>query len=488
MDTKKFFWRLAPLVIYLLALLLRLINLSETAVYPDEITWMVKGKETIYAFKQLNIEYFRTQGWWKSDKDTYAIGLPLILLSGLSHVLLAGTGKFSLHLFSDITASRLPVVFVGSLLPPAIYVFTSKYLGRKFSSVAAIIYALSPIAIALDRWVLHDSYLSLFSFLAIITFIDGKKFTPGIFLSLAYLTKPHGILPIIAWGGFLLMKRQKIIVKSLVINLGIFLALTTILWPESWFDPIISIPKYIYNQATLTRIGDPIPNFYMGHPTFSPDWSYYFFQIFTRTPEIILVCLMIAIYFFLKRLKTNSANNVWPIIVAVSLYILSFLVVLNFASIKGGVRYLLPLLPWIYIAAAWGIKQSIMRPWHVVILAIPALFLYPNYYLYYNYFIGGPTKAQKYDLVGACFGTKPALEYLDNNNIIGTVSIIGCADTAPYHTGRDLTKDWTKAEFVILESSYKQQFPEKEAVRSVEKRTKLATIYQSGVPTATIYQ
>jgi len=38
-----------------------------------------------------------------------------------------GTGKYSLHLLSDIVASRLPVVLLSSLLPVFIY-----YFGKKF--------------------------------------------------------------------------------------------------------------------------------------------------------------------------------------------------------------------------------------------------------------------------------------------------------------------------------------------------------------------
>src|SRR3990170_349304 len=90
-------------LIYLIALLPRLWQLGATPVYVDEVTWVVKGKEAIYALAKGNLDYFRNRAWWNDRKDTYAIGWPTVLASGLAHVILAGSGQYSLHWLDDMT-------------------------------------------------------------------------------------------------------------------------------------------------------------------------------------------------------------------------------------------------------------------------------------------------------------------------------------------------------------------------------------------------
>ncbi len=495
MDTKKL---LIPCLIYILALAPRLYKLSETAVYPDEITWMVKGKETIYALKNRNLNYFRN-AWWNSRKDTYAIGLPVVVLNGIFHVMLAGEGKFSLKLLPDIIASRLPLVLLGSFTSPLIYWYSTKFLAKQIALLASITYALSPIAIALDRWILHDSALSLFSFLAISTYLlDYKskttRFWPGIWLALGFLTKPAGLLPIVSWLTILLIDHSKpsrnLFFKSII---GFIIA-ATLIWPQSWFKPFMAVPEYLFRQATLTKSGDPIPNFFLGKPTPFPDWTYYLFQLATRTPEIIIVLFLLSLPLYLSKKRPPFSHFLLAIIAYNIVLFLAYSLTLQ----KGGIRYIMSTIPWIYLVSAWCFFEIIVKLKKAILktsLAIaylglsvyPLLYL-PNYYLYYNHFIGGPKNAVKYDLVGLCFGTKPAIKYLDQNKIPGIVSVVGCSDTAPYHTTRNLTKDWKQAEIVILESSYRQQHPDFESVKSVENRKLVQKISENGVITSWIYR
>lgn len=495
MATKKLIF--LALFIYLVGLIPRLYQLKETTVYPDEITWMVFGKESVYAILHLNSGYFK-HAWWNNEKDTYAIGLPLVISNGISHVLFAGDGKLSLKLFSDIVASRIPVVLIGNTLAPLMFIFLRKWIGNKAAFLASLTYSLSPISIGMDRWVLHDSFLALFSFLGIVTFVSalekGKlSGWPGVWLSLGFLTKPNGLLVLVFWLALVLQNRKnKILRKLLLINIGSFLLLTTIVWPASWSKPVFAIPEYLYRQTKLsTNAGDPIPNFYLGKPTRNPSWSYYLFQFFFRLPEIIIVFSIFSGFMLLKSNFNESKK------LSLTLYIIVFLVFVTLPAVKGGVRYLLPLLPWVYALSAWGfcqiinyfdikIKSLVLSGY--LILSIYPLYYHPNYYLYYNSLIGGPRNAVKYDLVGLCFGSKKALEYLDSNNISGSVAVIGCSDTAPYHTGRPLTKNWQKADIVILESSFKQQFPQSPSVYSTNDRILIKSIYENGVMTATIYR
>lgn len=470
------------LTLLLVGLFFRLYQLRQNSVYPDEITWMVKGKESFYALTKFNLDYFR-HAWWNDTAETYAIGWPLVLLNGTTHVLLAGESKFSLHLFSDIVASRLPLALIGSFTAVVIFWFAQKRLKTSIAFFVALAYTLSPITIALDRWIIHDSFLTLFSFLSLaiyLTAFESKKnsFLPGIFLSLAFLTKPHGVLPALSWFILLLFDRRSL--KLFIANTLSFLITTLIVWPQSWFSPLISIPEYFYRQFTLASTGRPIPNYFFG-PTKNPHWSYFIFQLLFRTPEIILGLAVVGLIYL------NKKSSVF---LAALSFLFIFFLSISIVATKGGIRYALPILPWVYLSAGYGLKRISSRLFQIILLipiiALPFIY-HPDYYLYYNYLIGGPKNAQKYDLVGLCLGSKSALEYLDKNKIDGLTGIIGCYDTGPYHSARPQTKNWSAADILILEQAYAQQYPHRSEVEALKNKQLIHTIYEHGVLTARIY-
>ena len=474
------------ILIYFLTLLPRLYQLSATAVYPDEVTWMVKGKETIYALAKFNLDYFR-HAWWNDTTETYAIGLPVVVLNGLSHVLLAGTSKYSLHLLPDILASRLPIIFLHSLLPPALYLFCRRFFGHTSALVAALAYSLAPVAIGTDRWVIHDSSLTLFSFLAVTTYIYAKhdariSLLPGFFLGMAFLVKPTGLFPGISW--LLLAKPHRLFFTNILTATLTIL----ILWPQSWFKPLTSIPEYIFRQQRLAQLG--LPNFHLGVITKSPGGTFYFERFLNRTPEVVIITLLLGLYFYLRQRRTFSVGS-RRVITALGAYFLSFLWVISTTPAKAGLRYALPLIPWVYVVAGWALSRLRSRRFfssvYLTFLLFP-LSYYPNFSLYYNWISGGPRRGQQHELVGLCLGSKAAFQYLDSNKIPGVAAILGCADTGPYDTGRQLTKDWKTAVIVVLETAHRQQFPESPEIESLKNRTPIKSIEENGVVTAEIYR
>lgn len=496
MKTKKKI-RLS-IVLYLFTVVIRLYQLNLTAVYPDEITWMVKGKEFIYALVKGKFNYFKT-AWWNDKKDTYAIGIPVIVPSGISHIALSGTGKYSLKVLPDIIASRLPIIFIGSLTSVLIFLFGLNFLTPTTALITGVLYSINPIAIALDRWVLHDSFLTLFSFLAIISFFrlaTDKKlgFSPGVFLALAFLVKPNGLLPFIAWLAYAIAGiNRRFSFRLIFLNCLSFIIIVFILWPQMWISGPFAIVEYLSRQARLVNSGDPIPNFFLGHPTNNPHPIYYLFQFATRLPEVILLLTISSTFIFLKRIGRQKIN---PIIPAVLSYAAVFLYLVSTSAVKGGIRYVLPLFPWIYLSCGSvidkinNLKHKLASPAILIIIFLASypLSYFPNYYLYYNYLIGGQANAVRYDLFGACFGSKEALEYLDNSGLYGLTGVIGCSDTAPYHSGRPLTKDFAKATYLIVESSFVQQHPDSSLLTPIKHKTLIKQIFQQEVVTAKIYR
>jgi hypothetical protein len=478
MATKKIF-----LTIYLFTLMFRLFRLPDTAVYPDEITWTVRGKEIVYSLIKGQWSYL-DHAWWNDKKEGQALGFPITVLGGISHVFLAGDGKYSLKLLSDITAARLPAVLLHSLLPPCIFYFLSKLSHPRLGTLVAIAYSINPIAIGLDRWLIHDSSLALFSFLAISqyyldTLFQKNTIWPGFFLGLAILTKPNGILPLLAW---LIITFSYKNYHALIKNILVSALSIIIIWPGSWKLPGYSLLEYYLRQTKFAQI--PQAHYFMGSPTFVLPIYYYPFQLLARTPELILVGLILGLVF--RPTPHRSFQQ------AVIVYCLAFLGFIAFSLLKNGYRYLYPILPWIYISSFLGMRKllpsKLFRSLLFTTLLMTLIYFPNSYSLYYNHFVIGPQTAKKLDLVGLCLGNKAAFTYMSNHHLSGTVAVLGCSDTANYHTKLPLTKDWTTAKYIVLESAHYQLFPNIPSVQSLTTRNLIAVIEEQGVETARVYQ
>lgn len=504
---KNNFWIYVFLLI--LAATLRLLVMAKAPIYDDEITWMVRGKETIYALIHHNFAYFR-YAWWTDTTETQAISLPLVFLNGGFHVLLAGAGKYSLHLFSDIIASRLPIVILSSLLPLFLYYCGSSFFTKKVALLGAVLYALNPIAINIDTWVLNDSLLTIFTFLSIAIFYKSAKegkntIFPGFFLALSLLTKPLGILPIAFWIIYFLINNRTLKVLKLILsNLAFAFILVTVLWPQSWFNPIFSFPEYFYRQANLVQTNLAV--YYWDKVTFDPGWSYYLFQFFTRMPEGIILGFIFYLVFFIINFKKNMRDkhkqslllrNKDFLMIPVFGYLVLFLLCLNLSAQKLGIRYALPMLPWLILLAASGLwkmfnqfKDLVFRRIYVFVMAvilIYPIFFWPDYYLFYNYLIGGPKGAQKYDMVGLCASSKPAIEYLNSIKYHGKIYVAGCQSSAYYYTNIPIVNDFREANVVVLETYFQRQHPEREVFEFLKDKPVWKSFEKHGAVIAEIY-
>ncbi len=485
---------MVEIFLYLFTLGIRLFQLKNLAVYPDEITWTVYGKEILYAIKDLNYNYLH-QAWWNSDKETFAISIPLVYLSGLFHIVFAGEGKYSLHWFPDITASRLGVLWLVSFTPVCLYWFLSRVsrINKKYAFLGALCYSISPIVLASDRWLLNDSLLTLFCFISLTSFVfysnkNRLSFWPGVFLALTFLTKPHGLAVISGWLTYIyLHPNRKQNIKMLIGNMIFFLLTITILWPESWFRPVISIFDYFTRQAQLSSLGNVI--YYLGVSSRNPHWSYYAFQFFTRLPEaIVILCILET-----PKARRSITSAIAPYVA----FILVFTLIISFAHSKPGARYMLPIIPWVYVLATLSFKDLISKvssaPIRNVIYiicllsVISGLKYVPNYSLYYNQFIQGPENAKKFDTVGLCLGDKAAFNYLDSKNNPGLVYLAGCYDTAPYHTSRQITHLLDDANYIIVESAFSQQYPNSPILALAKQKRFSKEMIENGVVTSRIY-
>lgn len=484
------------LSIFFLTFFVRILFFKDAPIYSDEITWMVRGKETVYSVFKGNLAYFKSAWWTKSD-DTEAIGLPLVFLNGPFQIFLAGSSKYSLKLVSDIAASRLPIIIVNSFLPVLIFLFADRYLGKKPAMFSAVLYALNPAIVGVDLWIINDSLLTLFSLAAIYFFFVSRKekrlsLLPGIFLGLAFLTKPTGILVLVAWFALAFFKKDGL--RSLLFGLGVFFVFVSLSWPHSWTNPFYAVFEYLSRQTGLAQEG--IANYYFGKVTTNPHWSYYLFLLSTRLTELSVVGLSVSLVLVAVKLTKKAKMKIKPEHAASLLYVLFYLLAISLSAKKLGLRYALPAVPFLIVFSGYGlcrlyemVKGLYRKALFIVFaagLAYPLTWL-GDAHIYYNTFVGEAKGAQEYVLVGWCSSTKEAFEYLDKKGQVGTVYVPGCPAPTSYYSKFKSILDFGEADYIVSETYHEKQQPDHPLYKYLEGKEPTKYIFQKGVVLAKIY-
>ena len=492
------------LFLFLVALIPRIYRLSDSEIYPDEVTWTVRSKEVFNNLRGGNFTYFQS-AWWNKKEDTEAIAIPLTFIGGLSLRFFGQTvSHHSFKLLSDIDAVRLPVVVLSSLFIVVFFYYLRQIIDSKIAFAVALLLALDPNMLALSRWALNDALLTIFSATGLISYIANvkeKKISPfpGIFLALAFLTKPNGILPIIAWLIISLLNRDKKAVKLLLVNLVVAASLIYLLWPSMYTNPLY-IVDYFIRQTQLTQ--SDFRNYFLGVVTNNPPFYYYLFQIGTRIPSLIVVGLLLGILFMAA--KVTNLKNIKRILLehsawfAVVIYSIIFYLVISIASKKLGARYILPLWPWIYLASiiVWfkifKFNKIVLDVFIAVLFLSSSYTLFnytPQLYFYYNSLIGGSKNAQNYDLPNLCLGVKSASTFVNNYPDVTKITYLGCgASIFPYYSNKQITTNLKdKSDLVVVEDSYQRLLPNEDFIESFNLRKPLTIISEKGIILAKIY-
>ena len=495
-------------LLILIAFLIRVRGIAQAPIFPDEITWMVRAKESFLAVRTFNWGYIYgffngANAWWRIANDTQSIATPLALIIG-PFIAYLGKGQsiLSFNLLPDFVAARLPLVLINSLTIIPLYLLTERLVGRKVAVLTSLLYSLDPVSIAFSRLILNDGLLTVFSLLAIYSFFYIKANKLSIFLSslalaCAFLTKPNGILIIVAWGLFaFLSKNKKFILKKLAITLVFAVLFIQIFWPESWYHPVLSIFEYFYRQTVLVSEG--IRVYFLGVVTNNPPPYYYLFQIVARLPSYALLGLIAAFVLIVKKFSREGINtkvlSKYAVHLSIASFALVFFLTVSFSAKKLGVRYILPIWPILYISSSWAIlKMKAFAKYITIFIFAIALYnllsYFPSFDYYYSELIGGPKTAQKYTLVGHCYGAKESVDYI--KECFGSTTsfaYMGCArPVTAYYYPYPVTENWHGEDIVVIEESYRILRSETEAVKYYKDKTTDKKIEKKGAVLSRLY-
>ena len=453
----------------MLAFGIRVYNLEGHSLFMDELFWMYRGKQIVFAYKQLNMDFFKNGGWWFLD-NAASLGIPMGLLVGLVEVLFVpNQSSVSLGWLSDIAGARLPAVIIGSLFVGVTYWLVAKE-NKLLALIAGLTLLFDPLSVHLSRWAHQDMFLAVTSFLSVVMYVRAENkwwyVASGLFLALSALTNPQSVLIQVATLVFILTRKNKVSELKKWISWAIFgVILTSLMFPYLWPNPVASYLKYVFHIGREVNIGHI--NIFAGEITPNPPLYYYFVTGPLHMPEGMLIGLMLLLVGFIFWLRKHGRN--WSEIDQVgAVFVFLYLMLVSFSDKKLGVRYIYPIWPFLIYWSSKGwliVVEKVRKSMRGVLLgavilpSVWGLVTYsPSYYLYHNNLISSQ-KNQWFELVGVCDGTKPAIEYLGERVEGSKILMLGCAGTAQYYSGYRVNlleniRDVNLADYVIAEPNY----------------------------------
>jgi Dolichyl-phosphate-mannose-protein mannosyltransferase len=352
---------------------------------------------------------------------------------------------------------RVAVVTLGAALGLAVFFWTRRLFGPPAAALAFFLCVLSPDLLAHGQLVTTDAAFALFMFLAVALFeratvriSPGRILLAGAATGCAFATKFSApvLVPILAALAAVVVLSPEAVrdrrgtpieglrarpVHLLLVLLAVAAVAFLVLWAAYGFARKMS-PDPAVEAKVLAALGPPksgagkaaealrrtglLPEPYVrglvfvldnaqARPTFlmgrlSPNgFPYYFLVTFLlKTPIPLLVLLGIA-FATAPRLPPRTAAFVWiPVVV--------YGVVAATSRLQIGHRHLLPLYPFLFVAAGRAVALLAARSaarakaGAVVLGALCAWYaagtlrLHPHYLAYFNELAGGPSQGWRY--------------------------------------------------------------------------------------------
>ena len=335
----------------------------------------------------------------------------------------ADEDRFGWHLFYESGAdaetllflSRLPTLFISLLLGVLLYLWSRSLYGNTMAGLFTLfLYTFSPNILAHSGLFDMDLGLAAFTFFALFQFrryLKGPSnknvLLTGFALGLALATKFNALVLLFLlaalWGVSMMDRRRgggwRWAGQALAISaIALFLMALTY--------GFRSLPRFLtgfMEQLEHSREGDPA--FLMGRYSWTGWWYYFPIAFLIKTPIPTLLFLSLSSVALLRGHNRGRLEEAFLL-----LPILSFLLPAIVGHINIGLRYILPIYPFLFLfvgrlATNRMRHQSLSTAllgllclWYLV----ASLLTFPHYLAYFNEVVGGP---------------KNGIRWLGNSNI-----------------------------------------------------------------------
>lgn len=324
------------------------------------------------------------------------------------HVLLYGSGNDAHRL---LFLARLPTIALFLALCFAVYWTVARETNRLWGLVAFALTGFCPNLLAHGRLATVDLAATAFTFLAFAFFVRGRGVLAGLFGMCAILSKTSGglvvpLLGLVAVWRFHKGREWRPAVAALLSAVVVLYAVTFLLASPEYLaarypdTPRLLIPWLQYQQhVDAIRFwyaqGHEHPQFLLGE--FSrTGWPHYYFVAFLlKTPLAALILFVMALV---------AARRARSLVLGASLlFVALFFAISTTSKIALGIRYVLPVYPFVYTAIAVALAKivtdrrraiavGVLVAWHCA----SSLIAWPSYISYFNELIGSHRNADRF--------------------------------------------------------------------------------------------
>jgi len=361
--------------------------------------------------------------------------------------------------------ATLPFALLSAVL---VFAWARRLFGDAGGLLALLVHALNPLLLGYGSLMLVDAQLTALTLLALYLtwrYLETRaaRFVPwiGVALGLALGTKYLAVLLAVPLGVSVAVaaaRKERRVRRALGAFLVVVLcALVTLHATYLFREGFGSTDPAAYESALMQRIvGLPglgrlaalLPAAFLRGVDFQlaqgqVNWrpflngefahghlGYYLWSILCKTPELVLLCVALAAVVFVRGLLRVAAPPGWRTAAAASVpYALLSFVYVSASSMQLGIRYVLPLLPLLFVlvgALAWRREERALGPRTYVAGALLAALFgldlarnWPDWISYYNHASGGQALAFR--------------RFRDTNNDFGQYQFTGIARLRERH-------------------------------------------------------
>ncbi|HEX9164255.1 MAG TPA: phospholipid carrier-dependent glycosyltransferase [Thermoanaerobaculia bacterium] len=410
----------------------------------------------------LAIAGYRLPPIWNANSDHWSIGKRFLWRSGFD-------GHRMLFL------ARLPTIALFAALIVAMYAFVlHETKSVACALIAAVLTGFCPSLMAHGRLATVDLALSFFTFVAAALFLlmieSGSAAAAigcGVASAAAIMSKtsgnilgPYFLILLIAALAMRADRRRLVAMFAVAVLSAIAFAELFILAEARSFNVLLPFREYVENIRAISgwyTHGHVLPQFLLGRFSTSGFYAYYEIAFLLKTTVAALALIFAALLRVLARFRFSvpGARFAWFALLG---FPVLFLIIAAFGHLTLGIRYVLPIYPFLYAATAIGFQPrtgdragrtpsaagtllAAVLVWH----AAENLMAFPNYISYFNEFISSPRRADEY-LIDSNLDWGQDLRRLDawcRDNHVAQI-------TVHYFGGADVAYDVRSARPVLL--------------------------------------
>jgi 4-amino-4-deoxy-L-arabinose transferase-like glycosyltransferase len=332
-----------------------------------------------------------TAGWATADDRIFGADFLVHNYEPLDRILFAG---------------RLPMVALGVFFGAALFRWAEAMWGFPAAVVALFLYCFSPNMLAHARLVTTDAGIAGFTLctlFALWRFTAGGRRADaalcGLLLGCALLAKYSGVLTALLVGCLLVASLRLGRSGRQVAEAALWIAGIAALVVTVGFGSPRGLVRYVESFQQMSRDFDMRQQAFLWGWQASGFWYYYLLAQLWKTPLPAL--LLFAAALLLMPLRGREARRDW------------LFVLLPIAAFHGagtvfrpniGLRHVLPVFPFLFLAAGWAggrmIESGNRGRAAVLVLVlwtgVGTLRVHPHYLAYFNELAGGPAGGVRY--------------------------------------------------------------------------------------------